>query len=96
MNYIKRLQKEAKAKDTKIAALEEGVRSIEAYLSLPKFREEHKFSGSVNVSDIFLRIEEVRRAADDAEIEVLDAPEAPKPPVFTGSNHEEDEASIRF
>ncbi len=72
MNYIKRLQKENEAKDAKIKALEEGLQSIENYLSLPKFREEHKFAGYVNVSDVFLRITELRRAADDAEIKVIE------------------------
>jgi hypothetical protein len=45
VNYIKRLQKENKAKDAKIEALEEGLHSIESYLSLPKFREEYRFAG---------------------------------------------------
>jgi hypothetical protein len=79
VNYIKRLQKENKAKDAKIEALEEGLHSIESYLSLPKFREEYRFAGYANVSDIFLRIAEVRRAADDAENDAL-APEPPPEP----------------
>lgn len=54
--YINTLQEENAALKAEIAGLREGIGRLESYLSLPKFREDP----TVQVSDIFLRLEEIK------------------------------------
>jgi hypothetical protein len=71
MNYIKRLQREAKAKEARIQATESGLRELAAYLTSPKFRSGSDLDGYVNVQDVLDRIEGTRSAAETAELEAL-------------------------
>ena len=66
MNYIKRLEQELKAERARYAALDGGLTDILVYVSSPKFHAEPH----VSTTDIVLRVQEARQAANAAEFAV--------------------------
>jgi hypothetical protein len=60
MNYIKQLQAQVKAQDAELISIYESLQDIQRYLSLPKFESDT----TVQVSDIFLRINELKHNAE--------------------------------
>jgi len=59
-----KLHEKCKMQEKLIDAYKEGIREIRSYLSLPKF---YWPDNNVNVSDIFLRIEELNSIVRDIE-----------------------------
>tara|TARA_R110000803_G_scaffold183400_1_gene245744 strand:- start:568 stop:774 length:207 start_codon:yes stop_codon:yes gene_type:complete len=62
MNYIKQLQAQVKSQDVELTSIYESLQEIQRYLSLPKFESDT----TVQVSDIFLRINELKHNATNA------------------------------
>jgi len=61
MNYLKKLERQRREDMTEIAGLRSMIQDIKTYLSSPKFHEDP----SVNINDIFLRLEEGLRRTDE-------------------------------
>ena len=59
MNYIKKLQLDNRRAAAELKALEDGMTALRVYLSSPKFHEDT----TVQVSDIFLRLDEMKSAS---------------------------------
>jgi hypothetical protein len=61
MNYIKQLQNDKKVMQAQITAFEDGLAELRRYLELPKFHVDT----TVQVKDIFLRLDEVKYDVGD-------------------------------
>lgn len=62
-----KLHEQLKVKNAIIKAYEEGIEEIRSYLSLPKF---HWPDNQVNISDIFLRVNELKNHINDIEVDI--------------------------
>ncbi len=67
MNYIHQLQQKIREQNAELQAYKDGIAELRGYLALPKFHADT----TVQVGDIYLRLDEVKqiadRAADDTE-----------------------------
>ena len=59
MNYIHRLEDEQRLASAELCGLRSGIEDLRRYLSSPKFHEDT----TVQVKDIFMRLEEAERFA---------------------------------
>lgn len=64
-NYIHRLQNENEAKARQVEELEAGIADLVSYLTSPKFNDDT----TVQVSDVLLRLSEIKSAAQYAHDE---------------------------
>jgi hypothetical protein len=72
MNHIHKLQAQVRSLKAEQQALQQGITNLVAYLQSNKFRSGDSLDGYVNVQDVFNRIADARREANDVAAEYSD------------------------